>query len=126
MGCYDILLTVTPGVLLTVLGGALQVVVTLACLFAPNYVVKQVLLTTGSFLMGGFRSFYVGFFLYGLLTVLSEWRSIRAPGWRKLAFLPVFPLFMLTYIPITVAALFQKVEWKPIAHKSLGQLDQAA
>ncbi len=126
MGCYDILLTVTPGVLLTVLGGALQVVVALACLSAPNYVVKQVLLTTGSFLMGGFRSFYVGFFLYGLLTVLSEWRSIRAPGWRKVAFLPVFPLFMLTYIPITVAALFQKVEWKPIAHKSLGQLDQAA
>ena len=36
------------------------------------------------------------------------------------------PLFMLTYLPITVAALFQKVEWKPIRHKSVAQLDQAA
>ena len=126
LGCYDILLTVTPGVLLTVLGGLFQVVVALACLSAPNHVVKQVLLLTGDFLVGGFRSFYTGFFLYGLLTVLSEWKNIRAAAWRKLAFLPLFPLFMLTYIPITVAALFQKVEWKPIAHKSLAQLDQAA
>ncbi len=126
LGCYDILLTVTPGVLLTVLGGLFQVVAALACLAAPEQVGKQVLILTGNFLMGGLRSFYVGFFLYGLLTVLSEWGKIRAPGWRKLAFLPLFPLFMLTYIPITVAALFQKVEWKPIAHKSLAQLDQAA
>ena len=67
-----------------------------------------------------------GFFLYGALTVLSEWKNIRATPVRKLCFLPLFPLFMLTYIPITVAALFQKVEWKPIAHKSVRQLDQAA
>ena len=58
--------------------------------------------------------------------MLSEWKNIRATPIRKLCFLPLFPLFMLTYIPITVAALFQKVEWKPIAHKSVRQLDQAA
>ena len=27
-----------------------------------------------------------------------------------------FPLFMLTYIPISLAALVGKVEWKPIRH----------
>ncbi len=126
MGCYDILLTVTPGVLLTVLGGALQIVVALACLSAPAYLVKRVLSVTIDFLAGGFWSFYGGFLFYGALTVLSEWRNIRATPVRKLCFLPLFPLFMLTYIPISVAALFQKVEWKPIAHKSVRQLDQAA
>jgi hypothetical protein len=109
-----------------VLGGALQIVVALACLSAPAYLVKRVLSVTIDFLAGGFWSFYGGFLFYGALTVLSEWRNIRATPVRKLCFLPLFPLFMLTYIPISVAALFQKVEWKPIAHKSVRQLDQAA
>lgn len=126
LGCYDILLTVTPGVLLTALGGAFQVMLFLCCLSAPAYLVKYVLSLTGDFLLQSFLSFYGGFFLYGALTVFSEWRNIRCTPVRKLCFLPLFPLFMLTYIPISVAALFQKVEWKPIAHKSVRQLDQAA
>ena len=124
--CYDILMTITPGVLLSALGGVLWMVVLLACLAAPDYAVKQVLALTISFFSSAFTAFYRGFFLYGLLTVLSEWSHIKAKSWQKLLFLPVFPLFMLTYIPISVQALFQKVEWKPIAHKSVRQLDQAA
>jgi len=27
-----------------------------------------------------------------------------------------FPLFMLTYIPITIVAIFKKVKWTPIKH----------
>ena len=27
-----------------------------------------------------------------------------------------FPLFMFTYVPIAVVALFKKVEWTPIEH----------
>jgi hypothetical protein len=33
---------------------------------------------------------------------------------------------MISYFPLTIAALFQKVEWKPIQHKSTAQLDRAA
>ena len=52
----------------------------------------------------------------GLATVLSEWRRIPASAWEKLRYLPVFPIFMLTYLPIAVTALFRKVEWRPIRH----------
>jgi len=31
-------------------------------------------------------------------------------------YLFTFPLFMATYIPIAVSAMFKKVEWKPIVH----------
>ena len=31
-------------------------------------------------------------------------------------FVPLVLLFMFTYLPIAVAALFTKVEWKPIHH----------
>ena len=126
LGCYDILLTVTPGVLLTVAGAALQVVVALVCISAPDWVSKQVLLLTWDFLAGAFWAFYRGMFLYGLITVLSEWRAIRATPLQKLGYLALFPIFMMTYIPITVAALFQKVEWKPIRHTSLSELDTEA
>ena len=30
-----------------------------------------------------------------------------------------FPLFMTTYVPITIASLFGKVEWKPIEHRAV-------
>lgn len=126
LGCYDILLTVTPGVLLTVAGAALQIVVALVCISAPDWVSKQVLLLTWDFLTGAFWTFYRGMLLYGLITVLSEWKAIRATPLQKLGHLVLFPIFMMTYIPITVAALFQKVEWKPIRHTSLSKLDTAA
>ena len=35
---------------------------------------------------------------------------------HAVAYTLTFPLFMLTYLPISMAALFMKVEWKPIHH----------
>ena len=35
-----------------------------------------------------------------------------------------YPLFMMTYIPISIAALFGKVEWKPIQHRVAKTLDE--
>ena len=35
---------------------------------------------------------------------------------RKIFYLFTFPIFMLTYIPISIVAIFKKVTWKPIEH----------
>lgn len=125
-GCYDLLMTITPGVLLSLVGGAFQLVVLLCCLLSDDFQAKAVLLAAGEFLWSAFASFYLGMLFYAAVVVLSEWANIRAAAWQKLIYLPLFPIFMLTYIPISVQALFQKVEWKPIRHSSLAQLDQAA
>lgn len=125
LGCYDILMTIAPGMLLVVLGGAFNGLIVLACMSAPAFVAGRVLFLTGQFLMDWLINFYLGMFLYGLLTVLSEWKSIHATAGQKLGYLITFPLFMLTYVPISVVALFQKVEWKPIRHSSLAQIDAA-
>lgn len=124
--CYDILLTVTPGVLLTAAGCLLQGALALSCLSAPVYIIQEVLSLTGSWLLRGFGGFYAGMLFYGGLTLLSEWGRIKATPTQKLGYLLTFPLFMLTYIPVTLCAIFQKVEWKPIVHKSLAQIDPAA
>ena len=62
-------------------------------------------------------SFYFGLLLYGLLTVLCEWKQIQIPNYKKILYVFTFPLFMFTYIPISLVALFsRKVQWKPIQH----------
>ena len=59
---------------------------------------------------------YLTFLAIGGITLLTEWKKIHAPAHKKLLHLFTFPIFMLTYVPISVAALFIRVEWKPIVH----------
>ena len=40
-----------------------------------------------------------------------------------LLLLLTFPLYMMTYIPISLQALFSKVEWKPIQHNVAVSVD---
>ena len=62
---------------------------------------------------------YLLLFLAGALTTATQWRRIRTSAWKKVLYTLTFPLFMATYVPITVLALFGKVEWKPIEHRAV-------
>ena len=73
-------------------------------------------MASGSLVMT-FTSMYSVFFLLGLLTTITEYKHIHCDKKIKIITnLFTFPLFMMTYIPITVAALFKKVEWVPTKH----------
>ena len=69
-------------------------------------------------------NFYLGLLAYGMLTVLSEWRHISAAPMQKIGYVFTFPVFMFTYIPISIAALVRKVEWKPIYHTATKKLNE--
>ena len=43
-------------------------------------------------------------------------RNSCPPNKRKSYIFFTFLIFMMTYIPIAVCALFQKITWKPIEH----------
>ena len=61
---------------------------------------------------------YLLLLLVGIITTATQWHRIRATAFKKVLYTFTFPLFMLTYIPISIAAIFSpKVEWKPIEHK---------
>ena len=64
----------------------------------------------------GVLSSYILFFFVGLITALCEWGRIHASSGRKIWSLFTFPLFMMTYVPITFAAIFTKAEWRHIEH----------
>lgn len=68
-------------------------------------------------LMTGIVWAYLFAFLMGAMTLLMAGKRIRATAGQKLMGLFAFPLFMLTYAPIGVSALFRKFHWPPIEHK---------
>ena len=42
--------------------------------------------------------------------------KIHTAAWKKILYAFTFPVFMFTYVPISIAAIFTKVQWKPIQH----------
>ena len=116
--CFDMLMTVAPGMLLSLAIFGFQILLILSGLTQPLAVAAKVLSKSVQFLCQSGIGFYIGLMLYGGLTLVSEWRQIAAPAAHKLTLLFLFPLFMFTYIPISLVALFRRVEWKPIRHHS--------
>lgn len=52
----------------------------------------------------------------GALTLATEWHRIRATKKQKISALFSFPLFMITFVPIALTAVFRKFRWHPIDH----------
>ncbi len=109
--CFDMLMSITPAFVLSALAVICHLV--LALLFAARG--ESILPVLGSFgkLLWGVYSLL---WFLGAVTTLSEWRMIKAGAFRKLLYMFTFPLFMFTYVPISLTALVTKVEWKPIKH----------
>lgn len=68
--------------------------------------------------IAGLLSAFAGAFLMGVMTLLVTWNRIRASTGQKLMSLMAFPLYMLSYIPIGVTAVFRKFHWPPIEHRA--------
>lgn len=66
---------------------------------------------------------YLTLFFIGAVTTVSEWKQIHTSAFKKVFYTFTFPLFMMTYIPISCVALFKKVEWQPIEHTCSMSID---
>lgn len=119
---YDILMTCLPCTLLTVIMVAFALWGIVAASFMPYYVSLVLRQEMIQFLIEMITYLWGSMMVLALLTVLSEWKRIPASTSEKLKFIPMFPMYMLTYIPITVQALFTNVTWTPIQHYSTSQL----
>ena len=109
--CFDMSMSILPAFILTALCLLANLTLTALGLMQGDgvwFAMRSLLECMGSIL--------ATLLVLGGITVASEWRRIHAPAWKKIAFTLTFPLFMLTYLPISLAALFMKVEWKPIHH----------
>ncbi|MDD7364779.1 MAG: glycosyltransferase family 2 protein [Olsenella sp.] len=115
---YDMLMTVAPGMILTLLSAFVNGAYLVIGYFSHGFIATQgeLLMCVGSLVMT-FGSMYIVFWILGLITTISERKHIHCrKKWRIVTNIFTFPIFMLTYIPITVVALFKKVEWVPTKH----------
>ena len=119
-GAYDMLMTIAPGNILTLVSAFVNTVYLVIGSLSHGFLATQneLSMAVGSLVMT-FGSMYVTFFILAIITTISERDHIRVRKgrrWRIVSNLFTFPLFMMTYSPINVAALFMKVEWVPTKH----------
>ncbi len=111
--CYDMLMTLAPATLLTLFTIAVNGVFGFAGLLLGHMSwVAATFRAIGSSLFG----IYMSLLFFGIVTTITEWKQIHCRGWKKIFYIFTFPIFIFTYIPIAVEALFKKVTWVPIRH----------
>lgn len=110
--CFDMLMTIMPAMLLTLISIAMNLVAIPMGIISHSPDLPILVKTLLQTLM----NFYGMFFLLGAITTVTEWKQIHCSGCKKILYLFTFPMFMLTYVPIAIVALFRKIEWKPIKH----------
>lgn len=115
VSCYDMFMTLAPATLLSV-GCILLNIGFIICGASNMNVLLKVIPSALSAIAYAMLSFYILMFSMGLITLITEWNKILADNKKKVFYLFTFPLFMATYIPISLVALVKKVEWKPITH----------
>ena len=114
--CFDMSMAIMPAIVLTVIGFLASSVLTVSGVLNG----EDVLIALRS-VAQNLSSAYLMLFAIGFITTLTEWTSIRTSSQKKLLYTLTFPLFMLTYIPISFCALFARVTWKPIEHRVSGR-----
>lgn len=120
--CYDMAMTVMPAMLITCFSIAVNSSFYLAGIFGIIDG-KEIIPVTTFAILKSFCWYFGILFILGLITTITEWKRIHSSNWKKILYTFTFPLFMVTYIPIAIVALFKKVEWKPIAHTVAKSID---
>lgn len=122
---YDMLMTIAPGILLTLLSAFVNVSYLIIGSMSHGFIATaaELQMATGSLVMLVIGA-YMAFFFVGLLTTVVERKHIHASRRRIFTNLFTFPLFMLTYVPIGIAAFFKKVEWVPTKHDIAVKFDE--
>lgn len=115
--CYDMSMSIIPAVIVTLATLTINGTAILAGLIS-GVSVTPVVVSLVKCVVGMYAMLYA----IGLITTITEWKQIYTSAAKKILYTFTFPLFMMTYIPITVAAMFKKVEWTPIVHSKAKNL----
>ncbi|MBO5253379.1 MAG: glycosyltransferase family 2 protein [Clostridia bacterium] len=110
--CFDMIMNNIPCLVLTCLTILSNAVMLLACAFSRAADMGQGLLSMATGIL--FASCTLWF--VGGLTCVTQRRQIRASKGKMLLGVLVFPFFIFTFALSMLAAIFGRVEWKPIRH----------
>ncbi|WP_233549406.1 glycosyltransferase family 2 protein [Lysinibacillus yapensis] len=120
--CFDMTMTIMPAMIITNLSIMVNGLFYLAVI--TGIFEKVSISETTILMLKSIGMYYAVMYGLALLTTISEWKKIRCAAWKKIAYTFTFPFFMMTYIPISLVALFKNVEWKPIQHTVTKSIDE--
>ena len=113
--CYDMFMTIAPATLVSLGCLILNIIFLIIAIIQPHYLDDAVAVASRAILFS-FVNFYIVLFAMGALTTITEWHQIKASTAKKIFYTFTFPIFIFTYIPISIVALFKNVQWTPIVH----------
>ncbi len=116
--CYDFFITLFPATAYTVYNFIKCIIECVYGVIAFSKSLNPVILVQNCIwpIVSFVGIMYIIFFAMGFITMLTEHKKIRANRKDKLRSVFTYPLFMITYCPIAVVAMFKKVSWTPIPH----------
>mgnify|MGYP001623663106 CR=1 FL=1 len=79
--------------------------------FVNSFFMDAVVGLVASLIMG-----YILLFIYGMLILTVERKRVKCSFWQKIKYSLTYPIFIATYLPISIVCLFKKVKWKQIPH----------
>lgn len=123
--CYDFFITLFPASAYTVYN-LIKAIVECVCgfiSFSGNLNIVKLAFNCLWPIVSCFGIMYLLFFAMGLVTMITEHKVIRASRKEKILSVFTYPLFMITYCPIAIVAIFKKVEWTPIPHTVEATID---
>lgn len=123
--CYDFLITLFPASAYTVYNLIKCIVECVYGVIAFSKNLNPLTLVHNCLwpLVSCFGIMYLIFFAMGLVTMFTEHKVIRATKAEKIRSVFTYPLFMITYCPIAIVAIFKKVSWTPIPHTVKATID---
>lgn len=123
-GCWDMFTTLFPALFITLASVIFYPTIAIVASSIGDF--DSVMFALQS-LVSTILMFYPIMFLLGLLVMITEWKKINCSTIKKIFYLITFPLFMYTYIPISISAIirYKKIVWKPIYHSENITIEQA-
>ena len=110
--CFDMSMAIMPAFVLSTVSIASNLALAIWGVWTGGSILIA-LQSLGQMLL----SMYLTLFVIGAITTVTERRHIHTGRARRVLSAFTFPLVMCTYLPISLAALFSKGEWKPIEHR---------
>ena len=110
--CYDMTMSILPAFMFTVLNILFNWGSLIYSLIRFGSASATVIYYCFHFILFS----YAIMFVLGLATFIAERKSIRCKKSKAFLHLFMFPVFMISYMPISIVAVFKKVEWKQIKH----------
>ena len=109
--CYDMSMTILPAIFLTLFIAVINTIaITIGICRGEDWHGLAISL------IQWVSSAYIMMVMLGAITTVCESKRIHTSAWKKFKYLFTFPIFLFTYVPISIVAIFKNVQWEPTRH----------